>query len=112
MQQQLQQPTKTYQPVKIPERPAETVSSACSLPNLNASISARNSQYALLRRDQLNCSSPGHVPNRNSAIPIIEQPTQQMWPENQALNNQVAPGNRANNYWDNFRRYNERSCIN
>lgn len=32
-------------------------------------------------------------------------PPSQIWNgQAAALNNQVAPGNRANNYWDNFRR--------
>lgn len=96
---------KSYQSVKIPTRSVDTVSSACSLPNLSGQIGSRNAQYAMLRREQINCSSPRHGNNRNSAIPIIDQPTQQIWHGNQALNNQVAPGNRANNYWDNFRRY-------
>lgn len=31
-------------------------------------------------------------------------PPSQLWNGQVALNNQVPPGNRANNYWDNFRR--------
>lgn len=41
-----------------------------------------------------------HVNNMHTLNQPI--PTQ-IW-NGQALNNQVAPGNRANNYWDNFRR--------
>lgn len=40
-----------------------------------------------------NCSSPAPPINTANCQP---QPLQ--------LNNQVPPGNRANNYWDNFRR--------
>ncbi|XP_025830058.1 pericentriolar material 1 protein isoform X2 [Agrilus planipennis] len=34
----------------------------------------------------------------------------QVW-NGQALNNQVAPGNRANNYWDNFRSYSRQNLL-
>lgn len=43
------------------------------------------------------------LPNSSAALshtPIVTSNSQQQ----QQLNNQVPPGNRANNYWDNFRR--------
>ena len=45
------------------------------------------------------------LPNSSAALshtPIVSSNLQQQ--QQQQLNNQVPPGNRANNYWDNFRR--------
>lgn len=107
MQQQLQQSKQQYTQIK----PAvDSVSSACSLPNLSPRTGTSNTQYPIITRvTRPACSTPG----LNGAPPIptvISQNSQHqtMWgpnvTSNQALNNQVAPGNRANNYWDNFRR--------
>ncbi|XP_063696045.1 putative uncharacterized protein DDB_G0271606 isoform X2 [Culicoides brevitarsis] len=38
-------------------------------------------------------------------------PSQQQQATPQALNNQVPPGNRANNYWDNFRSYSRQNLL-
>lgn len=80
-------------------------------------MGSANTQYAVLqpRVDHPSCNTPGHSTpghgrsrnSRNSVPgPILGQQAghQSIWSGNQALNNQVAPGNRANNYWDNFRR--------
>lgn len=107
------------------------VSAACSMPNLNPSIphanidgayvnqsNIRSSPSARLLESSLNNTAPvhshhnlsGEQPANNTVLPSvnvnpgINQPLpSQIW-NGQALNNQVAPGNRANNYWDNFRR--------
>lgn len=48
------------------------------------------------------------LPNPSPAPPhapvVVSASSQQHHQNNQQLNNQVPPGNRANNYWDNFRR--------
>ncbi|KAL1506727.1 hypothetical protein ABEB36_006034 [Hypothenemus hampei] len=102
------------------------VSAACSMPNLNqyntvssnndlaftnASTAAPNSailesclnnvsQHNLLHA--VNSSNINH--RHHQAIPA------QIW-NGQALNNQVPPGNRANNYWDNFRSYSRQNQL-
>lgn len=55
--------------------------------------------------NHLNAQSVEHVNNVMHGVNanINHNLPNQMW-NGQALNNQVAPGNRANNYWDNFRR--------
>lgn len=86
------------------------VSSACSLPNLNqynASLPGYSNHNNLQMLDScmnnfntLNEMRGENIqPNSNNPIGSVPQ----LWNE-QALNNQVPPGNRANNYWDNFRR--------
>lgn len=110
---------------------ANQVSSACSLPNLNplgvhANMEnaytsqnnvVRSSPSARLLEATLNNMTPihahhnlGNEPINNTVLPSVNtnvnmgQPLpSQIW-NGTALNNQVAPGNRANNYWDNFRR--------
>lgn len=95
------------------------VSSAASLPNLNhphahttntvesAYANQNNLHNARLLESSLNNSIHhnsvgGHT--NNTLLQSVNQPLpSQIW-NGQALNNQVAPGNRANNYWDNFRR--------
>lgn len=99
MQQQQQQQPKPHRPIK---QPTDSVSSACSLPNLSARPGTSNTQYAVLSQRGPACTTPRL--SGNAPIPVIAQAGQPLWNGNQALNNQVAPGNRANNYWDNFRR--------
>lgn len=114
----------------MPNPKINHVSAACSLPNLNPSSHAnlenafvnhnnvRASSSARLLESSLNNATPIHShhnlsdtqPVNNTVLSSINvnasmhQPLpSQIW-NGQALNNQVAPGNRANNYWDNFRR--------
>lgn len=92
------------------------VSSAISMPNLNhmqvpqtnMDPAYNNLQSARLLDATLNNTvhqntvCEHHI--NNSILHSVNQPLpSQIW-NRQALNNQVAPGNRANNYWDNFRR--------
>ncbi|KAF5271184.1 hypothetical protein FQR65_LT05328 [Abscondita terminalis] len=113
------------------------VSAACSLPNLNPSTIPVNADHAYLNQNNIR-SSPtarlletslnntpmhsqlnlsGDSPANNTAIPtvnvntgIVQPLPSQIW-NGQALNNQVAPGNRANNYWDNFRSYSRQNLL-
>lgn len=89
------------------------VAAACSMPNLNqynipsVTLDAsfqNNVQNARLLDPCLN-NTTEHINNGvlHAVNANINQINRQMW-NGQALNNQVAPGNRANNYWDNFRR--------
>lgn len=100
MQQQIEKPCH---PVKMSQPTLQPV--ACSLPNITSQLSSNNTRYTMLSRGQPSCTTSQHSSSRNSAMPVISQPAQPLWNGHQALNNQVAPGNRANNYWDNFRRY-------
>ena len=53
-------------------------------------------------------SSAFYSPNPSSYNSKIKRPwvsPGSLEPSRLMLNNQVAPGNRTNNYWDNFRRY-------
>lgn len=91
------------------------VSAACSMPNLNQynmgppiniehCCQHNNNQNARLLDPCLNNANSDHI--NNSVLHGVNTNINQMpniW-NGQALNNQVAPGNRANNYWDNFRR--------
>ncbi|XP_058806420.1 uncharacterized protein LOC131672904 isoform X2 [Phymastichus coffea] len=52
-------------------------------------------------------SLPGASPAPPPAISIMSNCQQQQ----QQLNNQVPPGNRANNYWDNFRSYSRQNLL-
>ncbi|XP_017773228.1 PREDICTED: uncharacterized protein LOC108560270 isoform X4 [Nicrophorus vespilloides] len=53
----------------------------------------------------------GEQPHGNNAVlHHPPPPPTQIW-NGQALNNQVAPGNRANNYWDNFRSYSRQNLL-
>jgi hypothetical protein len=93
------------------------VAAACSMPNLNQynipSVNLdpsyqNNMQNARLLDQCLNnanLSGSEHINNSvlHAVNANINPMPSQMW-NGQALNNQVAPGNRANNYWDNFRR--------
>lgn len=101
------------------------VSNACSLPNLNQPTVAhagpavadqngpamRASPSSRLLEPSLNNVAALHNQHHGGAEAVAlnninanhQPPTSQIW-NGQALNNQVAPGNRANNYWDNFRR--------
>ncbi|XP_048520810.1 pericentriolar material 1 protein isoform X2 [Dendroctonus ponderosae] len=96
------------------------VSAACSMPNLNqynpvssnsdmAFSNSSNVPNCALLESCLNNASQHNLmhaanSNLNQAIPA------QIW-NGQALNNQVAPGNRANNYWDNFRSYSRQNQL-
>ncbi|XP_039305243.1 uncharacterized protein LOC105195216 isoform X2 [Solenopsis invicta] len=66
-----------------------TLPPSSSLPNL---VSLPNSSVAL-----------SHTP----VAPVISSSNSQQ----QQLNNQVPPGNRANNYWDNFRSYSRQNLL-
>lgn len=100
------------------------VSAAYSLPNLNHCnthpsnidanfINQSNSHSSRMLDPCLNNVNINHlnahnVEHANNGLHgvnanINHSLPNQMW-NGQALNNQVAPGNRANNYWDNFRR--------
>lgn len=95
------------------QKGANHVAAACSMPNLNqynippVTLDAsfqNNVQNARLLDPCLN-NTTEHINNGvlHAVNANINQINRQMW-NGQALNNQVAPGNRANNYWDNFRR--------
>ncbi|XP_031338987.1 pericentriolar material 1 protein isoform X4 [Photinus pyralis] len=112
------------------------VSSACSLPNLNPPTlhanadnayltqnNIRSSPSARLLESSLNNTAPihshlnlsGDSPANNTLLPnvntgIVQPLPSQIW-NGQALNNQVPPGNRANNYWDNFRSYSRQNLL-
>nr|CAH7738171.1 unnamed protein product [Callosobruchus chinensis] len=89
----------------------QQVSAAFSMPNLN--------QYAASPHPH-HVDSPAQVPpyppqvphhglNNHQELPnnaVLPPPANQMW-----LNNQIAPGNRANNYWDNFRSYSRQNLL-
>ncbi|XP_050297637.1 pericentriolar material 1 protein isoform X2 [Anthonomus grandis grandis] len=108
------------------------VSAACSLPNLNQynpvsagtdlafantsavpnsallqsclnNVSHLNTTQAVEQANNLMHAVNSNL-NHHQAIPA------QIW-NGQALNNQVAPGNRANNYWDNFRSYSRQNQL-
>ncbi|KYN37986.1 Pericentriolar material 1 protein [Trachymyrmex septentrionalis] len=52
------------------------------------------------------------LPNSSAALshtPVVSSNLQQQ--QQQQLNNQVPPGNRANNYWDNFRSYSRQNLL-
>lgn len=118
-----------YRPTQ-PNQKINQVSAACSMPNLNhynvsssnleptyTSNHHNNIQSGRLLDPSLNNINHSHINvqqhhqqngehsnnqvlhgvNTNQNLPG------QLW-NGQALNNQVPPGNRANNYWDNFRR--------
>lgn len=104
----------------IPNTKMNQVSGAGSLPNLNhphvppttntidsAYANQNNLHNTRILDSGLNNTIhqntvSGHV--NNSLLQGVNQNLpSQIW-NGQALNNQVAPGNRANNYWDNFRR--------
>ncbi|XP_008191614.1 pericentriolar material 1 protein isoform X2 [Tribolium castaneum] len=99
------------------------VAAACSMPNLNqynippsvnldpSSSYQNNMQNARLLDHCLNNVSD----HNNSVLHAVNANTNQIPPTHmwngQALNNQVAPGNRANNYWDNFRSYSRQNLL-
>ncbi|KAJ8909739.1 hypothetical protein NQ315_013543 [Exocentrus adspersus] len=113
-------------PVSNLNQKVNHVSAAFSLPNLNQYNAASPSNIDLNYINQNNAQSgrmldpslnninhhlsvPQSVEHANNILhgvnSNINHPLpNQMW-NGQALNNQVAPGNRANNYWDNFRRF-------
>ncbi|KAK4886975.1 hypothetical protein RN001_003246 [Aquatica leii] len=116
---------------------ANHVSAACSLPNLNPSTLPVNADHAYLNQNNIRSSPTARLletslnntsmhsqlnlsadsPANNTALPsvnvntgIVQPLPSQIW-NGQALNNQVAPGNRANNYWDNFRSYSRQNLL-
>lgn len=107
-----------------PTQKPNHVSAAFSLPNLNQyntappsnidpnyithNNSVQNSRMLdpCLNNVNINhLNAPQSVEHANNVLHAVNTNINpnQMW-NGQALNNQVAPGNRANNYWDNFRR--------
>lgn len=106
-----------------PNEKINHVSAAFSLPNLNQyNTHPSNIQTNYINHNthssqildpclnnaninHLNVQSVEHDNNGMHGVNtnINHSMSNQMW-NGQALNNQVAPGNRANNYWDNFRR--------
>lgn len=84
--------------------------SSGSMPNLNgcahsSASNATNMEHAAFCNNMManatNSATAPVVHHQNHDHPLnVSAP---IW-NGQALNNQVAPGNRANNYWDNFRR--------
>lgn len=109
-----------YRPTQKPNH----VSAAFSLPNLNQYntappsnldpnyINHNNSIQSGRMLDpclnNLNINHPNVTQTSETAINVLHGVNANINPSHmwngQALNNQVAPGNRANNYWDNFRR--------
>ncbi|GJQ75219.1 hypothetical protein Trydic_g9819 [Trypoxylus dichotomus] len=104
------------------------VSSATSLPNLNhphathtitntiesAYANQNNLHNARILESSLNNSVHQNAASGHSNNTLLQGVNQslpsQIW-NGQALNNQVAPGNRANNYWDNFRSYSRQNLL-
>ncbi|KAK9875647.1 hypothetical protein WA026_009445 [Henosepilachna vigintioctopunctata] len=80
--------------------PLQTVGNNSDIRNVNMSTLHMNNQ------DDRNINLASlPVSNDN-----MNQLPGHMW-NGQALNNQVAPGNRANNYWDNFRSYSRQNLF-
>ncbi|XP_049779010.1 pericentriolar material 1 protein-like isoform X1 [Schistocerca cancellata] len=73
---------------------ADSVASAHSLPNLVVPSAA-----------------PVHTLPLPVPVPAPPPPPSSVVRSPQALNNQVPPGNRANNYWDNFRSYSRQNLL-
>nr|XP_022914497.1 uncharacterized protein LOC111424984 isoform X1 [Onthophagus taurus] len=93
----------------------QQVSSATSLPNLNHPMHVTtNLEYAAHHNNLHNARilENAAVLNNHSIHHQGGQPPlpSQIW-NGPALNNQVAPGNRANNYWDNFRSYSRQNLL-
>ncbi|XP_076273236.1 combover isoform X2 [Rhynchophorus ferrugineus] len=108
------------------------VSAACSMPNLNQfNPIASNSELAFanaaavpnsglletcLNNINHQLSATQGLDHANNVLHAVNSSNisqaipAQMW-NGQALNNQVAPGNRANNYWDNFRSYSRQNQL-
>ncbi|XP_045478735.1 pericentriolar material 1 protein isoform X2 [Harmonia axyridis] len=101
--------------------------SACSIPNINQfnsppvtvdPILANHNNLRLMDTTLNNMNSlnnSDHMRNINlatlqSAGDNMNPLPGHMWPGH-ALNNQVPPGNRANNYWDNFRSYSRQNLL-
>lgn len=98
------------------------VSSATSLPNLShmphtnheAAACANNMSARVIESNLNNSVAHNHQneigEHSNNIHPMGQPLPSQIW-NGQALNNQVAPGNRANNYWDNFRSYSRQNLL-
>lgn len=85
-----------------------SVSAACSLPNLNqGQPNNSDAAFAVHNNNMHDVRLIDNYLNNNNNAAMLHgmEGNRDAVPWNrQALNNQVAPGNRANNYWDNFRR--------
>ncbi|XP_072391736.1 uncharacterized protein [Diabrotica undecimpunctata] len=82
----------------------------CSLPNMPLNCLNNNSQLLESCLNNINVNRLNiHHNTSESSIPAHSVPNH-MW-SGQALNNQVVPGNRANNYWDNFRSYSRQNLL-
>ncbi|KAJ8928406.1 hypothetical protein NQ314_019041 [Rhamnusium bicolor] len=125
-----QRSSSQYRPV--PNQKVNHVSAAFSLPNLNQYntppsnldpnyINQNNVQSGRLLDPCLNNVNVNHlnatqgIEHANNVLHAVNSNINhtlpnQMW-NGQALNNQVAPGNRANNYWDNFRSYSRQNLL-
>ncbi|XP_060531210.1 pericentriolar material 1 protein isoform X2 [Cylas formicarius] len=100
------------------------VSAAYSMPNLNHYNVAHSNidiPYANLNNVSssrlldscLNNTGPSVIAvdhSNNMLHAMNSNMSHHVW-NGQALNNQVAPGNRANNYWDNFRSYSRQNLL-
>lgn len=104
-------PGPAHPPKANQSQPSHHVSSATSMPNLNqmhvphhqpavTNLDANNPHVAprLIDASALTLNN-GHAFMNNGG-----PANHPIWNGQVALNNQVPPGNRANNYWDNFRR--------
>ncbi|XP_019870036.2 pericentriolar material 1 protein isoform X3 [Aethina tumida] len=115
-------PSNLYRPSPSPK--VNHVAAACSMPNLNHYNAAPPSNLDLSYINSASClnnnanhhmnagpSSDNHHQTNNAALHANINPLPgQLW-NGQALNNQVPPGNRANNYWDNFRSYSRQNLL-
>jgi hypothetical protein len=67
--------------------------------------SPQNNNLYMQRGSGVVAATPPPPPSQSRATVMQQQQQQQQQQQSTpALNNQVMPGNRANNYWDNFRR--------
>ncbi|XP_057659880.1 pericentriolar material 1 protein isoform X1 [Diorhabda carinulata] len=85
----------------------------CSLPNMSLNCLNNNSQLLdsclnNINANRVNMQQNSAAPNMPTAIG--HSLPNHIW-SGQALNNQVVPGNRANNYWDNFRSYSRQNLL-
>lgn len=85
--------------------------------NIQCANAASSCQHTVVPQQQYQRTNSPHFNNQTNmqpnnlipqCVPNVSIPpppgTQHVNWNGQALNNQVPPGNRANNYWDNFRR--------
>lgn len=85
----------------------------CSLPNTSLNYLNNNSQLLDSCLNNINANRVNM--QHNSTVPSMPTTIGHSLPNHiwsgQALNNQVVPGNRANNYWDNFRSYSRQNLL-